>query len=229
MVAEDAHPAALALASVPHVPFLLYVTEALSSFAHTYSLLQLRPTGLIHRGAETPATLIATVRQAAQRSLPRRILMHVSARLASLPPGMQRVLWGIFEEADVTEKVDDLCAAANVTRRTFDRKLVNAGLASGQTFLAAARVVRAYALLQLDGARCDYVVREMEYSSSRRLQDDCNALLGMPPMAMRRLSVEEFAARVGVALERLNASEVIVASRSVAPAQAVRNSESVMD
>jgi hypothetical protein len=59
--------------------------------------------------------------------------------------------------------------------------------------------MKAYSLLQLDGARCDYVVREMEYSSSRRLQDDANSVLDMPPTAMRRLSVEKFAARVGVA------------------------------
>lgn len=202
VVLNEAHPAALALAKVPHVPFLLYVTGPMQSFAHTHSLLQLRPTGLIMRGEETPATLISVVRQAAEKSLPRRILTHVAKQMETLPSDMQRVLQSVFEDPDVTEKVDDLCIAAGVTRRTFDRRLLTAGLASGQAFLEAGRVAKAYALLQLDGARCDYVVREMEYSSSRRLQDDSNSVLEMPPTAMRRLSVERFAARVGTALIR---------------------------
>jgi hypothetical protein len=95
---HEAHPAALALAKVPHVPFLLYVTGPTRCFAHTHSLLQLRPTGLIMRGEETPATLISTVRQAAEKSLPRRILTHVAKQMEALPSDMQRVLWRVFDD-----------------------------------------------------------------------------------------------------------------------------------
>lgn len=205
-VPDAAHPAASALAKVPHVPFVLYITGPTGSFTHTHSLLQLKPTGLLHRGDSTPAAIIAAVRQAAGLSLPRRILTSIAPQMESLPWRMQGVLWRILEDADVTEKVDDLCEASGMTRRSFDRRLLRAGLASAQTFLEGGRLVKAYSRLQSSGFRCDDVVREMEYSSSRRLQNDSHSVLGMPPTTMRRLSVADFAARVGGALVRTNGS-----------------------
>jgi AraC-like DNA-binding protein len=184
------------------VPFVLYITGPTHSFAHTHSLLQLKPAGLLHRGDSTPAAIIAAVRHAADLSIPRRIMTFIAPQLELLPWRMQGVIRRVLEDADVTETVDDLCEASGMTRRSFDRRLPKVGLSSGQTILEAGRVVKAYSGLQSAGSRCDDVVRDMEYSSSRRLQNDTHSVLGMSPTAMRRLSAADFAARVGQALLR---------------------------
>jgi AraC-like DNA-binding protein len=205
-IPDAAHPAASALAKVPHVPFVLYITGPTRSFTHTHSLLQLKPAGLLSRGDSTPAAILAAVREAAGLSLSRRVLAQITPRLESLPWRMRGVLWRILQDTDVSEKVDDLCESSSMTRRSFDRQLLKTGLASAQTFLECGRLLKAYARLQTSGSRCDDVVREMEYSSSRRLQNDSHSVLGMPPTAMRRLTANEFAARLGQALVRTNGS-----------------------
>jgi methylphosphotriester-DNA--protein-cysteine methyltransferase len=129
-------------------------------------------------------------------------MTFIAPQFETLPWRMQGVIWRVLEDADVTETVDDLCEASGTTRRSFDRRLLKVGLESGQTILEAGRLVKAYSRLQSDGSRCDDVVREMEYSSSRRLQNDAQSVLGMPPKVMRRLRAADFAARVGQALLR---------------------------
>jgi AraC-like DNA-binding protein len=216
VASDGAHPVAVALARAPHVPFLLCLTKPTHSFAHTQSLLRLTPTGILHVREIAPHLIRSAVRILADRSLPRRILTYIAPQMDSLPPDMQRVLWRVFEDPDVTETVDDLCIAAGMSRRSFDRRLFGVGLVTGQTFLEAGRLGRAYTRLHLTNATCDQVVREMEYSSSRRLQNDSHSVLGIPPTTMRRLGVEEFAARLGAALVREGEKGV----RPVPPRQA---------
>jgi AraC-like DNA-binding protein len=193
------HPAAVALATAPHIPFLLYMSGT-RSFDETRSFFALKPTGIIMRGIDdTPASIISAVRQAADGSLQGRIAQSIAAQLETLPQRMQMVLRRIFAEPDVSENVGDLCKTAGVPRRTFDRRLGEAGLSSAWTFLAIGRVSYAYRQLR-PGITCTEVAREMEYSSGRRLQNDVRSVLRMSPTAMRQLSVEEFVRRVGAAL-----------------------------
>jgi AraC-like DNA-binding protein len=202
VVPDGPYPAAIALARAPHVPFLLCFTKPTRSFAHTQSLLKLTPTGILHVRETEPHLIRSAVRALTDRSLPRRILSHIAQRMESLAPEMQRVIWQVFEEPDVHETVDDLRKAAGMSRRDFDRQLLRAGLAAALTFLRVGRLGTAYARLHGTGATCDEVVREMQYSSGRRLSSDSHAVLGIPPTAMRRLGVDEFAARLGAALVR---------------------------
>jgi AraC-like DNA-binding protein len=197
------HPAAVALASAPHVPFLLYMTGSTRSFDQIRSFFALKPTGLIMRGIDdSPAGIISVVRQAADASLQSRIGQSVGPQLESLPQQMQMVLRRIFEEPDVSENVRDLCVASGVPRRTFDRRLDEAGLSSAWMFLAVGRVAHAYRQLRPGGITCTEVAREMEYSSGRRLQNDTRTVLAMTPTAMRQLDVEAFVGRIGAALTR---------------------------
>jgi AraC-like DNA-binding protein len=197
------HPAAVALASAPHVPFLLYMTGSTRSFDQIRSFFALKPTGLIMRGIDdSPASIISVVRQAADASLQSRIGHSIGPQLASLPQQMQMVLRRIFEEPDVSENVRDLCVAAGVPRRTFDRRLDEAGLSSAWMFLAVGRVAHAYRQLRPGGITCTEVAREMEYSSGRRLQNDTRTVLAMTPTAMRQIDVDVFVGRVGAALTR---------------------------
>lgn len=206
------HPAAVALAGAPHVPFLLYVTGSSRSFDQTRTFFALKPTGLIMRGIDdTPTSIISAVRQAAGASLQSRIAQSIGPQLATLPQRMQMVLRRIFDQPDVSENVNDLRVAAGVPRRTFDRRLDDAGLSSAWTFLAAGRVAYAYRQLLPGGLTCTEVAREMEYSSGRRLQNDTRTVLAMTPTAMRRLKVEEFVVCVGAALVRSTVCEIEVA------------------
>src|SRR5687768_14383785 len=105
------HPAAVALASAPHIPFLLYMSGSTRSFDQTRSFFALKPTGLIMRGIDdTPASIITAVRQAADASLQSRIAQSIAPQLEKLPQQMQMVLRRIFDEPDVSENVRDLCA-----------------------------------------------------------------------------------------------------------------------
>jgi AraC-like DNA-binding protein len=201
--AVSPHPAAVALASAPHVPFLLYMSTSTRSFDQTRSFFALKPTGLIMRGIDdTPASIISAVRQAADGSLQSRIGGSIAAQLERLPQRMQLVLRRIFEEPDVSENVMDLCEAAGEPRRTFDRRLDQAGLNSAWTFLAAGRVTQAYRQLHSGGVTCTEVAREMEYSSGRRLQNDTRTVLAMTPSAMRQLDVGAFVGLLAAALTR---------------------------
>jgi hypothetical protein len=94
---DAAHPAAMALAKVPHLPFVLYITGPTRSFAHTHSLLQLKPAGLLHRGDSTPAAIIAAVRHAAELSIPRRIMTFIAPHSETLPWRMQGVIRHVLE------------------------------------------------------------------------------------------------------------------------------------
>jgi AraC-like DNA-binding protein len=195
------HPAVIALASAPHVPFLLYMSGATRSFDLTRSLFDLKPAGLLMRGIDdTPGAIVAAVRQGAAASLQGRIAQSIAPELDRVPERMRMVLRRIFVEPDVSENVSDLCEAADVPRRSFDRRLADAGLSSAWTFLAAGRVVYAYRQLRRDGITCTEVAREMEYSSGRRLQNDVKAVLDMTPTAMRQLDVSEFVERLRPAL-----------------------------
>jgi hypothetical protein len=172
------HPAVIALASAPHVPFLLYMSGATRSFDLTRSLFDLKPAGLLMRGIDdTPGAIVAAVRQGAAASLQGRIAQSIAPELDRVPERMRMVLRRIFVEPDVSENVSDLCEAADVPRRSFDRRLADAGLSSAWTFLAAGR-----------------------YSSGRRLQNDVKAVLDMTPTAMRQLDVSEFVERLRPAL-----------------------------
>lgn len=199
------NPAAAALAGAPHVPFLLYLSRSTGSSADDRAFLQLGPSGLLLRGSDdTPSGIISAIRQAAESSLPNRVMHIIAQHMERLPHSMQVVLRRVFEEADVTEHVSDLCDSSGVPRRTFDRRLDEAGLESAWMMLAAGRVVSAYRQLRADGATCDEVARGMEYSSGRRLYQDVKAVLNTTPTEMRRLEVGEFARRVGEALVRGN-------------------------
>jgi len=195
------HPAAVALASAPYIPFLLYMSGSTRSFDLTRSFCALKPAGLLVRGIDdTPATIISAVRQAADATLQSRIGQAIGPQLETLPERMQMALRRLFEELDVSENVGDLCVAAGARRRTFDRRLDGAGLSSAWTFLATGRVVCAYRQLRPGGITCTEVVREMDYSSGRRLQNDVKSILAMSPTGMRRLNVDEFVQRVAAAL-----------------------------
>ena len=197
------HPAAVALSSAPHVPFLLYVSGPTRSLDLTRSFFELKPTGLIIRGIDdSPSSIISAVRQAADASLQSRIGQSIAPQLETLPHQMRMVLRRLFDEADVSENVSDLCAAAGVPRRSFDRRLGEAGLSSAWTFLAVGRVAFAYRQLRRGRITCTEVARAMEYSSGRRLQNDIRTVLAMTPTAMRQLEVEAFVERVRLALLR---------------------------
>ena len=132
-----------------------------------------------------------------------RLVAGAPDLLAALPASVAEAVVALFSRPERTRSIDDLAATAGTTRRTLDRHLARAGLASARTLLACARAHAAYRLLATGAVRPSGAASMVGYPSPRALTREFRALTGHVPSAVpSRLSQERLMATLSRHLVR---------------------------
>lgn len=137
--------------------------------------------------------------------LSERMLGTIRPRLNHTPAPVAGAVERAIRNPTVFRNVGDLAAAAGVARRSFYRHLERAGLASPREILAAARVLRAYALLRIPGYSLELAAAQVRFSDVDAMTDAMKAAAGVTPGRARlRMAPEEF---VQLLTDRLTPAE----------------------
>jgi AraC-like DNA-binding protein len=93
----------------------------------------------------------------------------------------------------VYENVGEMATAAGVPRRSFYRHLERAGLASPREVLAAARVLRAFALIRVPGYSLDLAAQQLRFPDVDAMTETMKSVAGLTPgRARSRVAPDEF-------------------------------------
>lgn len=123
----------------------------------------------------------------------------LAEKLKALPATVAAALERVIHTPSAFAGVPDLAAAANVSRRTIYRECERAALASPREIIAAARILRAYALLREGDKAIEDVAAALRFSSPHHLTKTMRWACGMttararahiPPDAFVALLVE---------------------------------------
>ncbi|HVZ49359.1 MAG TPA: helix-turn-helix domain-containing protein [Gemmatimonadaceae bacterium] len=125
--------------------------------------------------------------------LSERMVGLIRPRLNHTPSPVAGAVERAIRNPTVFRNVGDLTNAAGVPRRSFYRHLERAGLASPREVLAAARVLRAYALLRIPGYSLELAAAQVKFSDVDTLTDTMKAIAGVTPGRARlRIAPDEF-------------------------------------
>jgi AraC-like DNA-binding protein len=125
--------------------------------------------------------------------LSEQLIDGIRPRLNYVPtPVAQAVERAIRNPAAYTN-VGEIAGAASVPRRSFYRHLERVGLASPREILAAARVLRAYALLRVPSYSLELAASQLRFSDVDSLAESMKAMVGVTPgRARARVAPSEF-------------------------------------
>lgn len=125
--------------------------------------------------------------------LSERLLAAIRPRLNHTPAAVAGCVDRAIRNPAVFRNVGALAAAAGVPRRSFYRHLERAGLASPREILAAARILRVYALLRIPGYSLELAAAQVKFSDVDAMTDTMKAIAGVTPGRARlRLAPDEF-------------------------------------
>jgi AraC-like DNA-binding protein len=176
---------------------------------------------LVIRGFDdAPAQLRALLEGLHGNTLSNALLARLRPALDRLTPPVSRAVEELFRSPATVDSAADLSRRAGMLhRRRLYEELVQAGWQSAQILLRAARTLRAYAYLAQGGIRVREVARYLGYGTARGLANDVRAITGcLPSLLTRRLTADEFTARVARAVLRsdIDVSERLVATTALA-------------
>ncbi len=144
---------------------------------------------------DDPASFRATLERQPGVQLAAALEAALAPQLRLLPEDVARAVQRVIHTPAAFKGVPDLAAAANVSRRTIYRECERAGLASPRELIAAARVLRAYALLR----ECDHAIEDvaeaLRFSSPHHLTKTMRWACGLTTARARdRVSPTDFVA-----------------------------------
>lgn len=207
---------ALADVSSDHavVPIVGYLSVSAPAMRAVQSLARLGAIEIVIRGVDdSTAAIGAIIQRAFAAYSARRLVAAVREPLHTLPPSVASAIAEAFHHPERLKSVGDLAAAAKTTRRSLDRWLCRAGLASARTVLACARANAAFHLLRSGHVRGATAASLLGYASSRSLSRSMRAVAGYPASACSRsVSRDAFVA----ALERTLVRDLTERARLVA-------------
>lgn len=150
---------------------------------------------------DDPASLRATLERQPGVQLAAALEAALAPQLRLLPEDVARAVQRVIHTPAAFKGVPDLAAAANVSRRTIYRECERAGLASPRELIAAARVLRAYALLR----ECDHAIEDvaeaLRFSSPHHLTKTMRWACGLTTARARdRVSPADFVALLAARL-----------------------------
>ena len=196
--------AARASAETPVVGYFAVSAAAIRA-AHTFARLgPADVSNIVVRGFDdAPDALSATLHRVVSSSAGNRLVRSVGKPFAALPSTAARAVVTLFHHPERMRSVSDLAAEARTTRRSLDRWLAQAGLASARTLLACARVNAAFHLMTDGHVRAARAADMLGYASPRALTREMRALTGCAPSAIRdELTESAFSAAIARRLRR---------------------------
>jgi len=187
-VIEDIHR------QFPSLPIVIYTTMSAPSMRAIHHLGRV---GLEHvvlnRFEDERARFLELLERVPGQMLSDQMLRSLQPELARLPVPVVRAVESLFRSPARFRNTQDLSAAAGTILRTLYRQLDGVGIRSPRLLVAAARLLRAYALLRDPGRQIKAVAAKVGYHSQYQLTQHMRMLTGRTPRAVRNyIEPEQF-------------------------------------
>ena len=170
----------------PSLPIVLYTSLAAGS---TRAILDLGRSGIEHvvlnRFDDERRRFLELIERIPAQSLSDEMLRLLAPELAKLPVTMVRAVEQMYRSPARFRNAQDLSSAAGTLLRTLYRQLDSAGIKSPRLLVAAARLIRVYALLRDPGRQIKEVAAKAGYHSQYQLTQHMRALTGHTPRTVR--------------------------------------------
>ena len=170
----------------PSLPIVVYT--ALSAGAMR-AIMELGRIGIEHvvlnRFDDERRRFLELLERVPGQTLSDQMLRLLAPELAKLPVTMVRAVEQLFRSPARFRNSQDLSAAAGTILRTLYRQLEGAGIHSPRLLVAAARLLRVYALLRDPGRQIKDVAAKVGYHSQYQLTQHMRALTGHTPRTVR--------------------------------------------
>lgn len=204
-------------AQFPSLPIVVYTSLAAGSMR---AILELGRSGIEHvvlnRFDDERRRFLELIERIPAQSLSDQMLRQLAPELAKLPVTMVRAIEQMFRSPIRFKNAQDLSAAAGTLLRTLYRQLDSAGIHSPRLLVAAARLIRVYALLRDPGRQIKEVAAKAGYHSQYQLTQHMRALTGHTPRTVRAyIEPEQFVNMLAEGVRRpMQAKRVRARSRS---------------
>jgi AraC-like DNA-binding protein len=170
----------------PSLPIVLYTTLSAASMR---GILQLGRMGIEHvvlnRFDDERRRFLELLERVPGQVLSDQMLRLLAPELVKLPMQVVRAVEQLFRSPGRFRSAQDLSAAAGTILRTLYRQLESAGIHSPRLLVAAARLLRAYALLRDPGRQIKEVAEKVGYHSQYQLTQHMRTLTGHTPRSVR--------------------------------------------
>jgi AraC-like DNA-binding protein len=198
----EAAPVRELVGRYPTLPIVVYTLLTPDTLRATVELARAGIEHVVLRGFDDePRRLRDLVERLPARRLSTIVLGALEERLTEAPPLLRAAMTRLFEAPHAFRHVDDLARAAGMTRRTLDRWLGRAGLASARMIMVSARLARAVHYMRDPGYPLDDITRKLGYENPRLFARQVRAATGLTPTKLRERAepeqlMEELAARL---------------------------------
>ena len=199
---DELAPLLRLLASHPAVPVIVYTSVSPAAMRVTVELARRGVHHVVFRGIDdAPGRFRALMQDLADTTWRSALWPWVAVRMAQVPAPLERAVRELFNAPNRFGDVSDLAAASGLTRRTVERWLTRAGIASPKLLVVSARVERAHHIMRSSSADVATVAERVGYPSPRLFARQVALVAGVPPTAFRAaISSEELFARLTAAL-----------------------------
>lgn len=198
LAAEDPAPIVALWEAFRSTPFVLYTALQSGTAAPIAALGRAGIETLVLEGVDdAPALLHATLAGQPGVALAAQLQERLRPALRQVPPAVAHAIVRVIRTPAAFHGVPDLAAAAGVSRRTIYRECARARLASPRELIAAARALRAYALLRESDHAIEDVAETLRFSSAHHLTKTMRWACGLTTARAReRIAPAELVALV---------------------------------
>ena len=188
----------------PSLPIVVYTTLSGISM---HAIAQLGRIGIDHvvlnRFDDDRRRFLDLIERVPGQTLSDKMLLALAPELAKLPVTVVRAIEQLFRSPGRFRNAQDLAAASGSILRTFYRQLDTAGIHSPRLLVAAARLLRVYALLRDPEKQVKEVAASAGYHSHHQLTQHMRTLTGNTPRTVRQtMEPEQFVALLADGVRR---------------------------
>lgn len=175
------------LGRYPTLPVVVYTSLTPESLKATVELAKHGVRHVVLRGFDDePRRLRELIERLPAHRFSDIVLQGLAPNLERAPELLRRAIARLFEAPHAFQGVEDLAAAAGMTRRNLDRWLDRLGLASARMLLLGARLTRAMFYMRDPGYLLDDIIRKVGYASPRLFARQVRAATGLTPSMLRQ-------------------------------------------
>ena len=199
---DELAPLLRLLASHPAVPVIVYTSVSPAAMRVTVELARRGVHHVVFRGIDdAPGRFRALMQDLSDTTWRSRLWPWVEERVAQVPAPLERAVRELFASPHRFGDVADLAAASGLTRRTVERWLTRAGIASPKLLVVSARVERAHHIMRTSTADVATVAERVGYPSTRLFARQVALATGCPPTAFRSsVTADDLFARLTAAV-----------------------------